>query len=146
MLHSISKFEICIHCKLHPEDTSGNVVHNSSDYLECQIFTKSFGMEENGSKLCSSMSLSKIKSYTPVTKWSFALFIGTNFPIFLEVWGSSAPRAISFKNLPALSLVFLNNVQAFFSRISSGPTSWPRTSSLSLPCLGHQALMHLLAS
>ena len=53
-LHSISKFEVCIQCKLQPEGTSGNVIHNSSDYLECQIFTKSFGMEENGPKLCSS--------------------------------------------------------------------------------------------
>lgn len=61
-------------------------------------FLPKFWHGKKGPKLCSSMFLDKIKSYTPTTKSSKNQGVtGTN-PSILR-FEDAMPRAISFKNL-----------------------------------------------
>lgn len=122
-----------------------SVLVNSSDYLKCQIFSKSFGVgrKDPNSALLTTF-FNKIKAGTLATKSSNVLFTGISSSVFLKIWGSSAPRAISLKNLVAPSLGCLDSmvggpVQDFSSLSSCGPSVWPRTtpgSFSSLPQAG----------
>lgn len=92
-----------IQCQLHSEGTSGNVINTVADFLKCHIFSETFDVEKRRAQTLF-IFLNKIKSGTPITKLSNVVFMGTNSPKFVKVWGSCAPRTISLKNLVAPSL------------------------------------------